>query len=454
MDYTHFFTEKKEVKVGIIGATKGYGLTVLSQIKNVEKIKLRAISSRSIEDCRNILLEMGYPNEKIKELNNIEEISNLNDDDIVITTDYKILIQSGITSFIECTGNVELGLSASEFALKNNINVYMVSKETDSVCGPYLNKLASDNNTVYSLVNGDQPRNAIDLYSWAKINGFKVIAIGKSSEYDFVWDRENGKITYTDGSEKFEDMPEMLKYWRYEGIKTLNGRKKLLKDYINIISADLCEMNLVSNITGFKASDKYLNYPIIKTSELADVLIPEKDGGILKDTNVVDVFFQLREKDEASFAGGVFVIVECQNEKSWDMMRSKGHIVSKNGKYACLYNPFHIMGLETPISILLGDIKGIGTHKECKQVSVMAAYADKNFNKGDILRVSGHHHSIDGVIPALLEVSEARDVAPFYLLNGMKLKNDIKKGDYIKIQDVDLSEKPSYKAYLKGLNIN
>ncbi|MFR5731718.1 MAG: hypothetical protein ACLUD2_06905 [Clostridium sp.] len=32
---------------------------------------------------------------------------------------------------------------------------------------PILNQIAAENNAVYALVNGDQPRNLLDLYSWA-----------------------------------------------------------------------------------------------------------------------------------------------------------------------------------------------------------------------------------------------------------------------------------------------
>lgn len=40
----------------------------------------------------------------------------------------------------------------------------------------------------------------------------------------------------------------------------------------------------------------------------------------------------------------------------WDILKGKGHVMSKNGKYCCIYYPYHYMGLETPISILLGDL--------------------------------------------------------------------------------------------------
>ena len=82
----------------------------------------------------------------------------------------------------------------------------------------------------------------------AQLLGLEIVAAGKSSEYDFVWNRETGNLTYTDGSGRTEHMPEMLDCWRYEGKETLEKRHQLLEKYEEVISADLCEMNLVSNV--------------------------------------------------------------------------------------------------------------------------------------------------------------------------------------------------------------
>lgn len=445
--------ENKEIKVGILGATKGYGYTVLTQIKQSKDMKLRSISSRSFERCREALIRAGYNDDEIVDCKTVEDINNCDADKISITTDSELLLETGITSFIECTGIVELGANLSKMAIEKGINVYMVSKETDSVCGTYLNKLAIDNDVVYSLVNGDQPKNAIDLYNWGLDNGFEIIAIGKASEYDFVWNRDTEEITYTDGSNQYEFIPEMNKYWNYKGIDTLKKRKELLSNYLNPISADLCEMNLVSNVTGFKPSSKYLNYPILKTNEIVEVLIPQKDGGILNDENVVDVFYQLRDIEEASFGGGEFIIIRLLDDEVAGTLKSKGHLVSSDNKYLCIYLPYHIMGLETPRTILLGDRYGIGTSKNCKQNSVMIAVANKNHKKGKVLKVSGHHHSIEGFTPALVPISENENYAPFYLLNNITLKNDIQEGNAITLDDVDLIDLESYKQFKIGLNI-
>ena len=455
MDYTNLWInrEGKVSKVGIIGATKGYGYTLLAQIPKVKNMELRVICSRHTDECMDVLKEVGYTEDLIAVCPTEEAIRQAPADAVLIVSDYKLVMECGITAMVECTGNTAVSSDAAITALKKGINVYMVSKETDSVCGPILNQIAAENGAVYALVNGDQPRNLLDLYSWAKLLGLEVICAGKSSEYDFVWNRETADFTYTDGSTPAENLPQLMDCWRYKGRETLDARRSLLEKYLGVISADLCEMNLVSNITGLAPACPFLHYPIAKISELADIFIPEEDGGILTKTGVVDVFYNLRETDEASFCGGEFIIVKCENEKMWDILKGKGHVMSRNGKYACIYYPYHYMGLETPASILEGDFLGVGCHPECRQVTIMAGVADRDLPAGTTLAVQGHHHSIDGLTPQLLEKKDAADAAPFYLLNKAVLLNDVKKGQPVTLKDVDLSGLEAYNLYLKGLEL-
>lgn len=331
MDYTNLLNDKsgKISRVGVVGATRGYGYTLLAQIPTVAHMQLRVICSRHTDGCLDVLKEIGYDEAKITVCGDQEDIEKASEDAILIVDDYRLVMECGITALVECTGNTAVSSDAALRALRRGINVYMVSKETDSVCGPLLNQEAVKNNAVYALVNGDQPRNLLDLYSWATLLGLEVVAAGKSSEYDMVWDRETGKFQYLDGNSEAEDLPELLGCWHYEGTKTLEARKKLLGRYAEVISADLCEMNLVSNITGLVPASPFLSYPMARVSELAGIFIPREDGGILDKTGVVDVFYNLREKDEASFCGGEFIIVRCENEKMWEILKGKGHVMSR-----------------------------------------------------------------------------------------------------------------------------
>ncbi|MGL4790812.1 MAG: homoserine dehydrogenase [Anaerotignaceae bacterium] len=455
MDYTNLLNDNsgKKSKVGIVGATKGYGYTLLAQIPKVRLMDLKVICSRHTDECLEVLKGLNYDESKIFVCESKEDIEKLADDAIIIVRDYNLTIECGITALVECTGNTAVGSDISVKALNKGINVYMVSKETDSVCGTYLNQLALKNNAIYSLVNGDQPRNLIDLFSWGKILGLEIVCIGKASEYDFVWNPDTKDFIYTEETLEPQEQIDLKDVWHYKGIETLEGRHKLLEKYTQVVTADLCEMNLVSNITGYVAAAPCLNYPIAKISELADIFIPEEDGGILKKTGVVDVFCNFRATDEASFAGGEFIIMKCENETVWELLASKGHVIGRNKKYACVYSPYHYLGLETPVSVLLGDFMNIGLHPECRQVSVMTGVAQRDIPKGTMLEVKGHHHAIDGLTPELRNTADDTSVAPFYLLGGTTLLRDIKKGESIKLADVDLTGSVAYEYYLEGLKV-
>ena len=457
MDYTKLLEYDKKIRLGIVGASQGYGYTALVQIRNVDQIDVRIVCSIDIDASYNALIESGYKKEEIVVCHNVDEVKRTDESNIIVVDDYKLVLESGISSVLEATGNIDVGTYIAENALTKGINVYMVSKETDSFSGTYFNQLAHENDAVYALVNGDQPRNLVDLYSWGKLLGLNIVAAGKSSEYDFVFDRESGKITYTDGKEVYYDKPELNNAWEYEDISTLQQRYEALKELTGTIAADVCEINLVSNVTGLLPAAAGLNYPIAKANELADIFIPKEDGGILNRSGVVDVFYQLREKNEPSFAGGVFIVFELNNKNLVDLLKGKGHVISKNGKYGCIYHPYHMMGLEAPLSIILGERLGIGTRNDTRQVSVMVGVAKEDMKAEQTFKVYGHHHEIKDVQPQLFERNKAENAVPFYLLNNITLKNSVKKGDVICFGDIEVESNQNnntFKIYQKGLSLN
>ena len=84
----------------------------------------------------------------------------------------------------------------------------------------------------------------------------------------------------------------------------------------------------------------------------------------------------------------------------------------------------------------------------------MACVAQRDLLNGTVLNVEGHHHSIDGLTPELLERKATGNAAPFYLLNGAVLLNDVKRGQPVTTDDVDLSALETYQIYKKGLELD
>ncbi|MEA5032910.1 MAG: hypothetical protein VB025_12265 [Sphaerochaeta sp.] len=426
-----------EIRVGIIGANGGFGYSFLAQIPMIPSISLRVMCDLDAEKSLVLLNELGYDSNRFHLCRTADDIAAalLKDDAILILEHSRLLSSTDIDVLVESTGVPEVSAYVAEDCLLNGIHVCMVSKETDSVAGPYLHDLAQRNNLIYTIVNGDQPGNLVQLYSWAKTLGLEIIAAGKSSEYDFIYDPQNGMFEYLGDA---SPIPEFASTWTLEGPQTLVRRRELLKDYPQSAVPDYCEMNVVSNITGLLPACDAMHYPICRVEELADVFIPIEDGGILEKTGVVDVFINLRRPDEASFAGGVFIIVTCHNEQVWDLLKEKGHIVSRNKKYACMDLPYHFMGVEAPMSVLLASLKRMSGSQGCHRVSKMVGTTVRDFSKGELLEVNGHHHVIEGVDVSLVpHDSVGPEVIPFYLMAGKTLSRDIPKDTVLTLDMLD-----------------
>ena len=144
MDYSVLIKSSngKKSRVGIVGATSGYGYTLLAQISQVSLMELRMICALDAGDCQRVLLELGYDRENMVICENARQLYAAPDQAILILTDYRLVPETDITALVECTGNTVVGSWLSEEALKKGIHVYMVSKETDSVCGVAMNQIA------------------------------------------------------------------------------------------------------------------------------------------------------------------------------------------------------------------------------------------------------------------------------------------------------------------------
>ena len=113
----------------------------------------------------------------------IAEIPGESQIEVSIVDDAKLAVSSEVDVVVEATGNPLSGANNAIDAIRNGKHVTMVTVETDVLVGPELNKLASENDVVYSLAYGDQPALIEEMYDWAKSLGFDVIAAGKGTKY-------------------------------------------------------------------------------------------------------------------------------------------------------------------------------------------------------------------------------------------------------------------------------
>jgi predicted homoserine dehydrogenase-like protein len=154
----------------------------------------------------------------------------------------------------------------------------------------------------------------------------------------------------------------------------------------------------------------------------------------------VDVVNSLRRPDEASFAGGVFVVVRCEDQKTWEVLRAKGHVVSHSGDAAMIYRPSHLLGVESATTVLSAVLHGRSSGPDDVQPRFdVVGKTNKPLKAGAILEATGHHHQIDGVDGLLVPARAASGAnpIPFYLMANNRLLRDVSAGTVIAAQTVE-----------------
>ena len=135
-----------------------------------------------------------------------------------------------------------------------------------------------------------------------------------------------------------------------------------------------------------------------------------------------------------------FVIVRCSDRETWKVIRDKGIPVSSCGNYGLLHNPVHLLGIEAAASIIAAARGGMPTSGRAPQPTFdLVGRATRPFSAGEVLDMSGHHHSIDGVEPL---VGPAQAVVPgaalpFYLAANARLAVDVRPGEILTVEMVE-----------------
>ncbi|MET0350473.1 MAG: homoserine dehydrogenase, partial [Rhizobacter sp.] len=200
-----------------------------------------------------------------------------------------------------------------------------------------------------------------------------------------------------------------------------------------------CELQVVANSTGFSPDTPALHAPIARITEVPTIFAPVAEGGIMAKAASLDVFHCLRAPGEVSLAGGVFVIVRCDDAETWDLLLGKGHVLSRDGRRAMMYIPRHLLGLEAATSVLDAVVHGRSTGAQQPRPNLdLVVRATRNLLAGSLLEMGGHHHSIDGTAAELVPAAPlgAGVPVPFYLAANRRLVRDVAAGQAICFDDI------------------
>lgn len=442
----------RSVRYALTGAKGGFARTLLAQTRLMPKLVPALLCDLDLPGLRALCLELGYPAESLCECADAAAVAAAPENAVVLIADVALLDAARYDILVEATGNPAIGYREARRAIEAGRHVAMVSKEVDSVAGVALSRLAAQRDVVYTTGDGDQPANLIGWVSWARTLGLDIVAAGKSSEYDLVFDPEQGSITQLDQTIAAPDMAPHLRLGE-DVAATLAARRAALGGLKTSATADYCEMAVVATNTGLISDVELMHYPIARTAELADIYALREHGGVLQQPGVIDVFNVLRLPDEASFAGGVFVVVRTHDAPTWELLAQKGHVVSRDGRYACLYLPYHFMGVETPITLLNAVLhKRASGSARPTQCVVLGGRATQDIAAGTRLAMGGHHHDVTGVQAVLLpRDAHSADAAPLYLAAHATTTREIRAGELLGLNDIEGYDAELHAAWLAGL---
>lgn len=426
------------VRYAVSGAAGDFGRTLASHRRHPQ-LRLVAACDLDMHGLRQAMCANGYTDAELRACASAADVESADAaGQVALVSDHRALESANVDVLVEATGQPEASFEVAQGAIQRAAHVVMVSKETDSVAGPYLGQLARLNGVTYSPAIGDQPGNLIQLVAWARLLGLEVVAAGKASDRDYVYDPDQATIEVGQNVVPLAD-PRPFTGIGEDVKSVIAARREAAQVGPSTAVADRCEMGIVANVTGLEPASPELSFPLCRTTELADVFTPVEDGGILERPGVVDAFRCLRLRNEASFAGGVFVVVRCHNEGAWKMLAQKGHAVSRNGRYACVYWPYHLLGVETAMSVLRAH-----WHPEAMPVAsprtVLAARTAQDLTAGTTLEMD-HRHEVAGVRALLLPNHEhhggSRPV-PLYLAATQRLARDVPAGTVLTDEMVEL----------------
>ncbi|MCK0198145.1 flagellar biosynthesis protein FlgA [Ancylobacter sp. 6x-1] len=440
--HRYFAADRPPVETCIVG-TGGFGRSFLAQGLRVPKMRARVAVDRDAEIAAAAFRAVGVEPRRIRICTSaVEARAAFAAGDFIAAADLSLVLDLPVEVVVEATGHPEAGARHARLAIEADRHVALVSKEVDSVVGPGLARLAAERGRVVTPVDGDQPSLLIGLISWAETLGLEIVAAGKASEYDFVFDAQTGALSSNGRTIPAPDFASCWALGDRPAAEIVRARAAAAAALPQRAVPDLCELLVVGNATGFHPDQPDLHAPIARIPEVPSLLAERSQGGLIEGTRRLDVFHCLRAPDEASFAGGVFVLVRCTDGESWDMLSEKGHPISRDGSTAMVYLPRHLLGIEAATSVLEAALLGAssGGIAPCPHLDLIARATD-DLRAGSMLAMGGHHHTIEGTQAELLPGAplSAQTPAPFYLAANCRLARDVARGQAITFGDIEIA---------------
>jgi predicted homoserine dehydrogenase-like protein len=172
---------------------------------------------------------------------------------------------------------------------------------------------------------------------------------------------------------------------------------------------------------------------------LAEICKPKSDGGVLEKAGVTEVTSSVyRDGRDVPhhLALGTYVVIEGETEYARRCFSEYAMLPDRSGKYAALYRPIHMIGLELGISVASAALRHEPTGAPTGFRSDVVATAKRPLKAGEILDGEGGFCVWGKQTPA--QVSLQRKLLPLGLAHNVKLKRDIAEGESVGWADVEI----------------
>lgn len=400
----------REIAIGLIGCGK-FATMFAAQIPHTTGMKLQAIADLDPARVRANLANAGWEQAAINAVRMSERATDLIDD-------------PAIEVVIEATGDPIVGATHALTAINAGKHIIMVNVEADVLCGPVLAKRAREKGVVYSMAYGDQPALIAELVDWARTCGFRVVAAGKGTKYQ---------------PEYHLSTPDTV--WPYYGITAEHAQSsgmnpKMFNSFLDGTKSAI-EMAAVANACDMDVPEDGLAFPPCGVDDLQHVLRPVSAGGILPKSGMTEVVSSLERDGRPVYRDlrwGVYVVIEAPTAYAMRCFADYGLKTDDSGRYASLYRPYHMIGLELGVSVAKTALHGEPTGQSKAWRGDVVAVAKSDLKQGTELDGEGGFAVYGKVIQAAR--SHAENCLPIGLAQKVNLRHQIRQGQILTFDDV------------------
>jgi predicted homoserine dehydrogenase-like protein len=410
----------------VIGAGK-FASMFLTQAVNSAELHVVGVADINVPKAKAALDRTGWPAEQYAAVSVDEALRT--GATAVVDDSQALLTHPAVEVILEITGNPIVGTYHAVTAIDNGKHVVMVNVEADCMVGPILQRRAQAAGVIYAMAYGDQPALICELVDWCRTVGFDVIAAGKGTKYlpeynystpDTVWNYYG----FTDEQLASGDFnPQMFNSF-------LDGTKSAI------------EMAAVANGTGLLPQDEGLLFPAASKDDLPTVFRENSfPGGSLTRRGTVEIASSMyrngREVPD-NLRWGVYVTFEAVTDYAAQCFAEYGVHTDETGRFASLYRPYHMIGLELGVSIASAVLRHEAPGAPTGFRGDVVTTAKRDLKAGEKLDGEGGFTVFGKLAPA--HVSLERKALPLGLAHGATLIHDVPKDHTVSWDDVRVDE--------------